>query len=359
MNLAGDGLMLLVARHKLGDREDAYLNASPENFASSGAFLAPPPRQSPRVRVALRSFAGSTSIDSVASSRGWLTTKPPAGQNHRPARRTVPSCTRRAGLLATRSVAHRNLAGAVETRTPQVIEAPGLFGKPRGEFSTVPLRTGIRPVEAPFHETSVTGLRPVGQDCSAATLGPAANARLSSNAPATPMAKLGPVPTPSTASCSPSALGSGSALLTWSSPLAPAADALEEDGSEERALPPRTTGPRGEPSPAALAARAFWPPVPVPPFLDLSRDAAPVPAGQAPPTARPSLHQHTEGHAWGSTSRHRRSSGLDKIGIMAPSSPSARARRQTLWLPPNKGLHPTRAARGRVKPRSLGGCLFW
>jgi hypothetical protein len=46
----------------------------------------------------------------------------------------------------------------------------------------VPLRTGLRPVEAPFHETSVTGLRPVGQDCSAATLGPSANAGLSSGA---------------------------------------------------------------------------------------------------------------------------------------------------------------------------------
>jgi hypothetical protein len=49
-----------------------------------------------------------------------------------------------------------------------------------------------------------------------------------------------------------------------------------------------------------------------------------------------------------------RSSALDGIGLLAPSSPSARALRQMLWLPPNKGLHPTRAARGRVKPGSLG-----
>jgi hypothetical protein len=179
MNLAGDGLMLVIAPHELGVCERAYLNASPENCATSVAFLVPWPRQSPKVHVALLSFAGSTNIDSVASSRGWLTQKRSAGQNHRPARRTVPSCTRRAGLLATRSVAPRSLAGAAETRTPQVIEAPALFGKPRAEFSTVPLRTGLRPVEAPFHETSVTGLRPVGQDCSAAALGPAANAGLS------------------------------------------------------------------------------------------------------------------------------------------------------------------------------------
>jgi hypothetical protein len=172
--------------------------------------------------------------------------------------------------------------------------------------------------------------------------------------PSAPLAKVALGPTPSTAWSSQWAPAFGSALLTCCSPLAPAADALEEDGSEEPALPARTTGPRGEPSPAALAARAFWPPVPVPPFLDPSRDAQTFPAGQAPPTARPSLHQHTEGHAWGSTSRHRRSSGLDGTGLMAPCSPSARALRQTLWLPPNKGLHPTRAARGRVKPRSLG-----
>jgi hypothetical protein len=182
MNLAGDGLMLVIAPHELGDREDVYLNASPENCATSAAFLVPPPRQSPKVRVTLRSFTGSAPIDSVASSRGWLTQKRSADQNHRPARRTVPSCTRRAGLLAANNVSPKHLAGALETRTPQVIDAPAFFGRPHGKFSTVPLRTGLRPVEAPFHETSVTGLRPVGQDCSAATLGPAANAGLSSGA---------------------------------------------------------------------------------------------------------------------------------------------------------------------------------
>jgi hypothetical protein len=309
MNLAGDGLLLVIALHELGVRERAYLNASPENCATSAAFLAPPSRQNPKERVIHRSFAGSTNIDSVASSQGWLTTRPPSGQNHRPARRTVPSCTRRAGLLATKSLVPRRLAGAAETRTPQVIEAPAFFGRPRGEFSTARLQTGLRPVEAPFHETSVTGLRPVGQDCSAAALGPSANARFSSGA-LDSLAKVALGPTPSTASSSPSAPGFGSALLTWSSPLAPAADALEEDGFEEPAAPARTTGPRGEPSPAALAARAYWPPAPVPLWLDVSRNAEPVPAGQAPPTARPSLHQHTEGRPWGNTSRHRWPSAL-------------------------------------------------
>jgi hypothetical protein len=356
MNLVGDGLLLLVARHELRVRERAYLNASPRNSTTSRTFLAPPARQSPKERVAFRSFTGSAPIDSLASSRGWLTQKRSAYQDARPARRPVSSCRRRAGLLANRGVAPGGLAGTVETRTTQVIDAPAFFGGPRGEVSTARLQTGLRPVEAPFHETSVTGLRPVGQDCSAATLGPSANAGRSSGA-LDSLAKVAPGPTPSTASSSPSALGFGSALLTWSSPLAPAADALEEDGSEEPAAPGRTTGPRGEPSPAALAARAFSPPASCPLWLDVSRNAEPVRAGQAPPTARPSLHQHTEGHPWGNTSRHRRSSALDGIALLATSSPSARALRQTPWRLPNKGLHPTRAARGRVKPRSLGGCL--
>jgi hypothetical protein len=174
--------MLVIAFHKLGACERAYLNASPENYSTSAPFLAPPPRQNPNNQVPLRSFTGSTPIDSGASSQGSLTTKPPANQNHRPARRTFPSCTRRADLLATKNLAPRRLAGAAKTRTPQVIEAPAFLGRPRGEFSTARLQTGLRPVDAPFHETSVTGLRPVGQDCSAATLGPAANAAPSSSA---------------------------------------------------------------------------------------------------------------------------------------------------------------------------------
>jgi hypothetical protein len=105
MNLAGDGLMLLGAPHELVDRERAYLNASPKNFATSGTFLAAPARQIPKVQVALRSFAGSTSIDSVASSRGWLAQKRSAYQDARPARQPVSSCRRRAGLLANRGVA--------------------------------------------------------------------------------------------------------------------------------------------------------------------------------------------------------------------------------------------------------------
>jgi hypothetical protein len=172
-----DGLILPIAHHELPRHSRACLNASLGNCPSPGAFRAPPPPQTTEKQVAHFSFTASSRVDSAASGRGWLTPTTAAGLHHRPARRTVPSCTRRAGLLATRNVAPRHLAGAVGTHTPQVIEAPTSFGGPYGRLSTARLQTGLRPVEAPFRETSVTGLRPVGQDCSAATLEPAANPR--------------------------------------------------------------------------------------------------------------------------------------------------------------------------------------
>jgi hypothetical protein len=205
MNLAGDGLMLLVALHELADRERAYLSAPPGNGVTSRAFLAPPPQPNPRRPAACLFFARSTSIDSSAFGRGWLTHKRAEDQNHRPARRPFSGCLHRAGLLPTRSVAPRRLADADETRTRQVVEALTHFGKARGEISTAQHETGLRPVDAPFHETSVTGLRPVGQDCSAATLGPSATAAPSSNAPSTHPATLCPFPLPSTATSSLSA----------------------------------------------------------------------------------------------------------------------------------------------------------
>jgi hypothetical protein len=352
MNLAGDGLMLVIACHELGVREHAYLNAPPENCSTSCAFLAPQPRQNPKVRSALRSFTGSTRIDSAASSRGWLAPKPSAGQNHRPARRTVPSCTRRAGLLATNNVGPKRLADAVETRTPQVIEAPVFFGVPRGEFSTVPLQTGLRPVEAPFHETSVTGLRPVGQDCSAATLGPAANAGPSSDA----LDSLG------NARALPHALhsveltrGAGLRLVAATRPstlcacrrCSPRGWLRREHSADQNHRPARRTVPSCTRRAGLLAsrtrpalARRF------PRCQACSRwTSSPDGATIASPTHR--------GHAWGNTSRHRRTSTLDRIGLMTPSSLLTCDPRQKLWLLPNTGLHPTRAARGRVKPRAL------
>jgi hypothetical protein len=177
MNMLEDGLILPVAHHELPRHNRACLNASLENFSTPGAFRAPPPPQTTEKQVAHFSFTASARVDSAASGRRWLRPKTAASLHHRPARRTVLSCTRRAGLSATRNVAPRHLAGAVRTRTPQVIEAPTFFGGPYGRLSTARLQTGLRPVEAPFHETSVTGLRPVGQDCSAAALEPAANPR--------------------------------------------------------------------------------------------------------------------------------------------------------------------------------------
>jgi hypothetical protein len=354
MNLAGDGLMLVIALHELGDREDAYLNASPDNFPSSGAFLAPPARQSPKERVALRSFTGSTPMNSGASSQGWLTQKRSADQNHRPARRTVPSCTRRAGRLANRGVAPGGLAGAAETRTRQAIKAPTFFGKARAEFSTVPLRTGLRPVEAPFHETSVTGLRPVVQDCSAATLGPAANAGASSDA----LDSLG------NARALPHALhsvelarGAGLRLVAATRPstlcacrrCSPRGWLRRKRSADQNHRPARRTVPSCTRR-AGLLASGTRPalPRPFPRFPDLSRWTTPSHGATiAPPTHRGARMGE---YITSSSAEH-----ADGIGLMAPSSLLTCDPRQTPWLLPNKGLHPTRAARGRVKPRSLGG----
>jgi hypothetical protein len=346
MNLAKGGLMLVIAPHKLGVCERAYLNASPWNSGSSTAFLAPPARRSPKVLLVFQLFAGSIPIDSGASSQGWLTMKPPANQNHRPARRTFPSCTHRADLLATKYVTPRGLARADERRTPQVIAAPALFGKPRGEVSTARLRTGLRPVDAPFHETSVTGLRPVGQDCSAATLGPAANAAPSSSAL--------------------DSLGNARALL----PRPPRRRARRRRQAAARRcslalhrsrlppMPSRRMAPRNpmrRPEPSARAANLPQLHSPRGPFR------LPTPARSSSTfPAMPSLfpldklprrrdHRFTNtprGTHGGNTSCHRRPGTLERIALLAPSSLPARDLRQKPWLLPNKGLHPTRFAGG-------------
>jgi hypothetical protein len=355
MNLAGDGLLLLVALHELADRERAYLSAPPKNDATPGAFLAPPPRPDPRRPAARLFFARSTSMDSGASCRGWLTPKRAEDQNHRPARRPFSGCRHPAGLVASNNLAPRRPTDAEETRIRQVIEASAYFGEARGEVSTAQHETGLRPVDAPFHETFVTGLRPVGQDCSAATPGPSAYAAPSCNAPSTLPGTLCPSPLPPTATSSLSArLQLGGAHLVFA---ACACRRCPREGWLRRARPAGQNQRPARRTVPSCTRRAGL-------LVSRARPALPrrfprcraFPAGQAHPTARPSLHPHTEARAWGNTSRHPWSSALDGIGFLQACSHSARDLRETLWLPPNKGLHPTRATRGRVKPGALGRC---
>jgi hypothetical protein len=338
--------MLVIAFHELGVCERAYLNASPENYPTSAAFPAPPPRQNPKKQVPLRSFAGSTPIDSGASSLGWLTTKPPANQDHRPARRTFPSCTHRAGLLATKYVAPKRLAGADETRTPQVIAAQALFGEPRGKVSTARLRTGLRPVEAPFHETSVTGLRPVGQDCSAATLEPAANAGLSSSAfdsfgnaralrPRPPRRRARPQ---RWAPARPGSLALHRSRLPPmpSRRMAPTNAVRRSEPPARAANLPQLHSPRGPfrlPNPARSSST-----FPAMPSL--------FPLDKLPRRRDHRFTNTPRGTHGGNTSCHRRPGTLEGIALLAPSSLPARDLRQKPWLLPNKGLHPTRFAGG-------------
>jgi hypothetical protein len=71
----------VIAHHELLEHEGACLNASRLRIAAtSRAFLAPPPRPSPKKRAAPSvSFAVLTRVDSAASGRGSLTQKRSAG----------------------------------------------------------------------------------------------------------------------------------------------------------------------------------------------------------------------------------------------------------------------------------------
>jgi hypothetical protein len=162
MNPAGDGLMVPAAHHELREREGAYLNVSPENCGTSGAFLAPPPRPSPRKVLPLRLFSASARVDSAASGRGSLTQKRSASQHARPARRTVPSCTRRAGLLADRNVALGLLAPAAQTHLPHSVGASFRIEARHRRFPALRIEMAFRTADRLSRETSKTGLRPVG-----------------------------------------------------------------------------------------------------------------------------------------------------------------------------------------------------
>jgi hypothetical protein len=161
MNPAGDGLMAPAAHHELRDCERAYLNASPENCPTSGASRAPTPRPSLRKALTLRFFSTSARIDSAASGRGSLAQRRSASQHARPARRTVPSCTRRAGLLANRNVAIGRLARAAKAHVPCSVAASFRLEALHRRFSAMRIEMAFRTADRLSHETSKTGLRPV------------------------------------------------------------------------------------------------------------------------------------------------------------------------------------------------------
>jgi hypothetical protein len=140
MMRAGSRRMVPVARGEVVDCEDAYLNASSEIRAISGALLCTRP-----------------AIDSAASSRGWLPQRPRDGQHARPARRPVSSCRRRAGLVASRNLAVDPLARPAQTHTPRPL------GQPHRDSPSLHLEMAFRSPDRLSRETSNTGLRPVGR----------------------------------------------------------------------------------------------------------------------------------------------------------------------------------------------------
>jgi hypothetical protein len=163
MNPGGDERMVSVAHRELLDRKSAYLNASLENFSTSRASPAPQPRPSPREAPTHPLFAGSARIDSAASGRGSLTQKRSEDQHARPARRTVPSCTRRAGLSASGYVAVGHLARASKTHLTHSVGVFLRVAAPPRQFPSLRIEMAFRGAFPLSRETSKTGLRPVGR----------------------------------------------------------------------------------------------------------------------------------------------------------------------------------------------------
>jgi hypothetical protein len=161
MNPGGDKRMVPVALHEFRERERAYLNASPENCRTSGASRAPTPQRSPKAVRPRFLFARSAWVDSAASGRGSLTQKRSERLHPRPARRTVPSCTRRAGLLANRNVALGLLAPAAQTHVPCSVAASFRLEALHRRSSAMRIEMAFRAADRLSRETSKTGLRPV------------------------------------------------------------------------------------------------------------------------------------------------------------------------------------------------------
>jgi hypothetical protein len=105
---------------------------------------------------------------SMPTGRGEFAQKPCAGLHARPTRRTVRSCTRRAGLFAPRNVALRRLARAAQMHAPHIVDAPPCIRQPRRYFTTLRFEMALRSADTLSRGTSKTGLRPVGRAAVAA-----------------------------------------------------------------------------------------------------------------------------------------------------------------------------------------------
>jgi hypothetical protein len=212
-------------------------------------------------------------------------------QHARPARRPVSSCRRRAGLLATRNVAHHPLSCAAQTHPPRIGDALPCLWKPRQYLPTLYLEMAFRSGESSSRETSKTGLRPVGR-------------------------------------------AAGAAFETGLRPVRRAPTGRVAIGLHAR--------PARRPVPSCRRRAGL---VPTRTFSDPCLTTTYFPLDNTPPPARPSLHEHRRGHL----SAHRRDLEIRRYFTENLASTRALFLPATLTLfhdgPPNKRLVSDRAGR--------------
>jgi hypothetical protein len=83
--------------------------------------------------------------------------------HHRPARRPVSGCRRRAGLVAHRNVALGLVAPPAQTHTPETVTASIALEPPHRQSPSLHFEMASQSSKRSSRETSKTGLRPVGR----------------------------------------------------------------------------------------------------------------------------------------------------------------------------------------------------
>jgi hypothetical protein len=147
-------------------RHVANLNASSVAHGSPAHPAAP--SHLPKMPLHLPRFADRTKCPSMPTDRGRLARKRSAGLRPRPARRTVPSCTRRAGLLASKNAAFGRFARAAQKHAPHFVDGFLRVELPHRHSLTRHSEMDLRAPDRLSRETSKTGLRPVGRAAVAA-----------------------------------------------------------------------------------------------------------------------------------------------------------------------------------------------
>jgi hypothetical protein len=325
----------------------------------------------------------------MPAGRGEGALKRSAGLHHRPARRTVPSCTRRAGLVAPGNLA-LGPARAAQKHTLHIAESLPRLEQPLRYSITLRIEIALRAADTLSRETSKMGLRPVGR-AAVATLEtglrpvrsaptrhvvrdlpprparrPVSGCRRRASLVAPRNLALGLV-APAAQTHTPETVAASTALEPphRQSPSLHLEIAFRSSDRSSRETSKTGLRPVGRAAVAAFetglrpvgsarphAQSPIRTPEPFLPILPRVCRAPAFPAGQPPPPARPSLHRTTEGTTW-----HNNSTPRPPRRMRAPSGASCDALPELEGLP-NKPLHPT-ALRAAGERRVVGGCLCW